>query len=69
MIGLLAYLAIITALAALLCGHVGEPFPPFRWWRVLRARRTAAPQPPAARTRRPVPSWAHTQPYDYEEAA
>lgn len=25
------------------------------------------PAPPAAR--RPVPSWAHTEPYDYDEAA
>lgn len=26
-------------------------------------------RPPQSRSRRPVPSWAHTQPYTYEEAA
>ncbi|NUU26025.1 MAG: hypothetical protein HOV68_31680 [Streptomycetaceae bacterium] len=28
-----------------------------------------APSAPQSRSRRPVPSWAHTQPLDYEEAA
>jgi hypothetical protein len=43
--------------------------------RALDARRSAehAPQAPAEPTsavkRRPVPSWAHTEPYDYNEAA
>lgn len=69
MIGLIAYLALIIVIPALALGHHGEDFPPFRWWRTLRARRTAAPQPTAVRARRPVPSWAHTEPYDYEEAA
>jgi hypothetical protein len=28
-----------------------------------------APKPPQRRTARPAPSWAHTEPYTYEEAA
>ena len=28
-----------------------------------------APPEPQARKRRPVPSWAHNEPYDYDEAA
>ncbi|HEY9353650.1 MAG TPA: hypothetical protein VIP28_10380 [Nocardioides sp.] len=28
-----------------------------------------APEPAQSRSRRPAPSWAHTQPLDYEEAA
>jgi hypothetical protein len=36
-----------------------------------RALRRAAVRPTATAhvRRRPVPSWAHTEPYDYEEAA
>lgn len=28
-----------------------------------------APEPQPAPKRRPVPSWAHTEPYDYKDAA
>lgn len=40
----------------------------------LRARLTAsrvsqAPEPHPSPKRRSVPSWAHTEPYDYDEAA
>lgn len=38
MIGVVVYLAIVIALAAVLCGHQGEDFPPFRWLRAARAR-------------------------------
>jgi hypothetical protein len=34
---LLAYLALVVAVAAVCCGHQGEPFPPFTWWRAARA--------------------------------
>jgi len=68
MIGVLAYLALVIVIPALLCGHVGEDFPPLSWWRARRARAAETPQPPAPGPR-PVPSWAHTEPYDYEEAA
>lgn len=33
---LLAYLALVVAVAAVCCGHQGEPFPPFAWWRSAR---------------------------------
>lgn len=33
------------------------------WW---TDRRTPAIPPPPASRPRPVPSWAHTEPYDYE---
>jgi hypothetical protein len=69
-IGVLAYLALVIVIPALLCGHVGEDFPPLNWWRALTGRAaTAAPELLPARRPRPVPSWAHTEPYDYEEAA
>lgn len=91
MIGLVAYLALVVTLPALLLGHQGEDFPPWRWWRWARAtqaRRGAwqglgAPQgpfrdsraagtpagPPERRTATRVPSWAHQQPIEIEEAA
>lgn len=53
---LLAYLALVVAVAALCCGHQGEPFPPFAWWRSARQARRA-PEPPS----RHVPSWAPAQ--------
>ena len=37
----------------------------YAWWAALRV----APAPTPARRARPVPSWAHTEPYDYDEAA
>jgi hypothetical protein len=33
---LLAYLALVVAVAALCCGHQGEPFPPLAWWRAAK---------------------------------
>lgn len=33
---LLVYLAMVVAVAALCCGHQGERFPPFAWWRSAR---------------------------------
>lgn len=33
---LAAYLAMVVSVAALACGHQGEPFPPLRWWRAAR---------------------------------
>lgn len=47
------------------CAPVSRPQSPSRLPRDLRG----APEPAQSRTRRPVPSWAHTQPLDYEEAA
>lgn len=35
-IPLAAYLAMVVSVAALACGHQGEPFPPLRWWRAAR---------------------------------
>lgn len=46
-----AYLAMVVAVAALVCGHQGQPWP-------IRRRQT--PHPPRPR----VPSWAHAQPLD-----
>ncbi|MFF0790391.1 hypothetical protein [Streptomyces spiralis] len=69
----IAYLTLVLTIGALACGHQGQDFPPFWAWRHLRARRAhheapPAPSPTLARPR-PVPSWAHTEPYDYDEAA
>jgi hypothetical protein len=36
-IGVLAYLALVVVVPALLLGHQGQDFPPWRWWRPLRA--------------------------------
>lgn len=52
-----AFIAIVIAVAAPVCGHQNQA------WPLRRQRHT----PPAERRR--VPSWAHTEPYDYEEAA
>jgi hypothetical protein len=35
--GVLAYLALVVVVPALLLGHQGQDFPPWRWWRPLRA--------------------------------
>lgn len=86
-----AYMALTVTLPALVLGHQGEAFPPWRWWRWARAtwaRRGAwqgpgAPQSPfrdsrgagapagspERRTAPRVPSWAHQQPIETEEAA
>lgn len=50
---LLAFVAMVVAVAAPLCGHQNQPWP-------LRRPRS---------TERRVPAWAHTEPYTYEEAA
>jgi hypothetical protein len=57
---LLAYLALVVAVAAVCCGHQGEPFPiPLRGaWRALRGRQQLAegdgpPLSPARRLRGP----------------
>lgn len=40
-------------------------------WQALRRRRSPEPVPhaPEPPRKRPVPSWAHTEPYRYDEAA
>ncbi|MFF0009626.1 hypothetical protein ACFYQT_40230 [Streptomyces tibetensis] len=53
MTGVAAYLALVVAVSALLCGHQGVTPP--------RPRRRAS------RTR--TAPWTHTQPITYEEAA
>jgi hypothetical protein len=70
---LLAYLALVVAVAAVCCGHQGEPFPPFAWWRaargagrpcawlcgLLRAEASESdPRLPETPDRRSAPSWA-----------
>ena len=52
MIGVAAYLALVFAIPALMLGHQGEDFPPFRWLRAARARRGS--QTPASRPDSPV---------------
>jgi hypothetical protein len=72
-----AFMALVVACTALLCGHPGQPFPLRAACAWLRGRLSAshAPQAPgftrAAQrpAERPLPAWAHTQPLDYEEAA
>jgi hypothetical protein len=48
-----AFVAMVVAITAPICGHQNQPWP-------LRR-----PTP----TKRRVPAWAHTQPHTYEEAA
>lgn len=82
MTGVLAYLALVIAIPALLCGHCGEDWPltgACRWaWktarRALYGRRrpeqaSRAPDSTESPQRRSRPSWAHEQPTTYEEAA
>lgn len=81
MTGLFAYLVLVVVIPALLLGHQGQDFPLRRACAWLYGRLPASgasqavpegrePQRPSrARTARPVPSWAHSQPIDYEEAA
>jgi hypothetical protein len=72
-----AFLALVVACTALLCGHPGQPFPLHGAWRYLTAPHRAArasrvatgAHSPADGRLRPRPLWAHTQPLDYEEAA
>jgi len=65
------YVYIVLTISAAICGHIPLTHRLYRrtlrahaWW---KARRAPAVRP-TARTR-PVPSWAHTEPYDYDEAA
>jgi hypothetical protein len=69
---LLAYLALVVAVAAVMCGHQGEPCPiPLRGaWRYLRAPHRAfrasrdtgpPPRPSDARSAASTPTWAHTE--------
>jgi len=70
------YLIAVLFGAAGLCGHTPVLTRLARQayaWRVHRASRdsrvtTTPPGPPRRRTR-PTPSWAHTEPHDYQEAA
>jgi hypothetical protein len=77
---LLAFVAVVVAVAAPLCGHQTQPWP-LRGacaWLYARlsalqpsqARREGPPpqRPPHARTARRTPAWAHTQPTDKEPA-
>lgn len=70
MVQLAAGLAAIVLCALPLC--VGPGVRAAR--RGLRARLSReqpqpAPEPQPAPQRRPMPSWAHTEPYDHEDAA
>lgn len=73
-----AFVVLVVAVAAPVCGHQTQPWPLRGAWRALRAFRRGlcasrdaggAPRPAQRRSGRPAPSWAHTQPTDYEEAA
>ncbi|WP_439947218.1 hypothetical protein [Streptomyces sp. BBFR109] len=68
MTGLAAYLVCVTMISALACGHQAQDFPPTWIWHALRNRHREQSAPRLA-SHRPVPSWAHTEPYDYDEAA
>lgn len=68
-----AVVASILALAAVACGAWAVDLAwgwLYRWARGTDPAETAPELAPRGRTRRRVPSWAHTQPLDdYEEAA
>jgi hypothetical protein len=72
-----AFMALVVACTALLCGHQGQPFPLHGAWRYLTAPRrvfrasrvTTGAYNPAGGRLRPRPLWAHSQPLDYEETA
>ncbi|MEU5596629.1 hypothetical protein [Streptomyces sp. NPDC020298] len=55
----------LAAAAAFVLCVVGFCLAPLIAPTARAVRRTARPEP----RRRPVPSWAHTEPYDYDEAA
>ncbi|WP_328436948.1 hypothetical protein OHA71_06590 [Streptomyces sp. NBC_00444] len=75
----LAFIALVVAVAAPLCGHQGQPFPLARAarcalaWRPQKrsrdSRATTGAERPADGRMRARPTWAHSQPLDYEEAA
>lgn len=61
------YVYVVLTISAAICGHIPLTSRLYRralrahaWW---KARRTTPVRP------RPVPTWAHTQPYAYDEAA
>jgi hypothetical protein len=70
----LAFVAVVVAVAAPVCGHQTQPWPLRRPCAWLYARLTAlqlsrthreghaSQRPPSARTARRAPAWAHTQP-------
>ena len=79
MTGVLAYLALVIAIPALLCGHCGEDWPLTgacrRVWktarRALRApladeRAPQAPESTPSPQRRSRPSWVQQQPLELE---
>lgn len=77
---LLAFVAVVVAVAAPLCGHQTQPWPLRGAWRALTAAHRASRdsgatgtpfRPAQRRTAIPVrrtPAWAHTQPLDKEAA-
>jgi hypothetical protein len=82
--GVVAYLALVVAIPALILGHQGQDFPPFRWLRAARVRRgihapVSRPQGPVRLPRHlrtaPEPSQPPSRPAphwahtDTEEAA
>ncbi|MDT6983715.1 hypothetical protein ACFSUJ_12075 [Streptomyces lusitanus] len=56
----LAAVAVIVSVAAGLCGHASQPFPPARWWRAARTlwQRHRSRRALAARPLRRTPAWA-----------
>ncbi|MEU2780570.1 hypothetical protein [Streptomyces sp. NPDC007110] len=48
----LAFVAIVVAIAAPLCGHQTQPFPPLVWWRNRRRRAWPRSRPTARRIAR-----------------
>lgn len=59
--GLAAALAFVLCVVAFAAGPLIAP--------AIRRTRRHTPTPVPAPARRPVPSWAHTQPHNYDEAA
>ena len=62
---------IVYAVAVTVCATVRGVWRAGAWlrWRLRGELPPQAPEEPQTRRRRPVPSWAHTEPYDYDEAA
>jgi hypothetical protein len=77
---LLAFVAVVVAVAAPVCGHQTQPWPLRGAWRALTAAHRAsrdsratgrpfrAAQRRTAIPARRTPAWAHTQPQDKEHA-
>lgn len=67
---LLAFVACVAVLAAAPLVAPGVKASRRRLYARLAAEHAPqAPRPQPGPKRRPVPSWAHTEPYDYDEAA